>query len=69
MDERAQHNRSHLFTVRVWTEEPGQTPVAWRGKVQHVMSGAWCYFHGWTELADFLQIQAEDRAPGSLPRE
>jgi hypothetical protein len=46
---------SHLFIVRVWEEEPGRGSEAWRGKVQHVLSGEAYYFRSWEELAGHLR--------------
>ena len=54
--------QSHLFTVRVWLDGAGQPDVAWRGKVQHPVSGAWRYFRDWEALIAFLQNQMTELA-------
>ena len=51
---------SQLFTVRIWPEVSDQGTVAWRGKVQHVPTGAWRYFHDWEALTAFLQSQVQE---------
>jgi hypothetical protein len=60
MDEGKAQNQSILFTVRIWRNQAGQTPLLWRGKVQAVPNGAWRYFHDWETLATFLQAQVEE---------
>jgi hypothetical protein len=54
MNDEMQQRHTHLFTVRIWLDEP----AAWRGKAQHVSSGAWRYFRNWDELTTFLQSTA-----------
>ena len=49
------HSHSELFTVRLWHEDQGEGRVAWRGKVQHVLSGEMRYFRDWQVLLAFLQ--------------
>ena len=46
--------RSHLFTVRVWSEELGAGQTEWRGRVQHVTSGEVHYFRDWITLVALL---------------
>lgn len=53
---------SQLFTVRIWPEVSNRGIVAWRGKVQHVPTGAWRSFQDWGALTDFLQDQVEELA-------
>jgi len=43
--------RSHLFTVRLWSEALGDGQAEWRGQVRHVASGETRYFRDWTSLA------------------
>ncbi|MEZ4734239.1 MAG: hypothetical protein R3E79_44670 [Caldilineaceae bacterium] len=38
-------------------DEAEQLPTRWRGKVQHVQSGAWRHFREWEDLVYFLQSQ------------
>jgi hypothetical protein len=46
--------RSHLFTVRIWTEALGDGRVEWRGQAQHALSGERRYFRVWPALVSFL---------------
>jgi hypothetical protein len=54
MDPEQAHPRSHLFTVRIWSEAVGEE-IEWRGKVQHVTSGETRYFRDWSALVAFLR--------------
>jgi hypothetical protein len=54
MDEGQVHHRSHLFTLRIWSEALGGGRAEWRGKVQHVYSGEARYFRDWPTLVTFL---------------
>jgi hypothetical protein len=61
-EETSAHPPSYLFTVRLWPERSAQGVVTWRGKVQTVPNGAWCYFQEWNALTAFLQTQVEELA-------
>ena len=52
--DRQQHH-SHLFTVRLWLENLGAGRAAWRGQVQHVLSGETHYFRDWPRLIALLR--------------
>jgi hypothetical protein len=58
-----QHEQSHLFTLRLWSEEGTDGHSEWRGKIQHVMSGEAHYFREWQALVQFLLVML----PGSQP--
>ena len=45
---------SHLFTVRLWSEDLGGDQVEWRGQVTHVLSGEAHYFREWQDLEAHL---------------
>ncbi len=47
--------RSHLFTVRLWTESLGEERYEWRGRVQHVLSGRRRAFRDWPALVRYLE--------------
>jgi hypothetical protein len=47
--------RSHLFTVRLWTEPLGDGRLERRGQVQHLLSGERYAFRDWTTLLNFLE--------------
>lgn len=57
---------SHLFTIRIWLEELGNSRSEWRGQVQLVTSGETRYFRDWaaliTHLIDMLATSANERA-------
>lgn len=48
------HIYSHLFTVRLWSEEVRQGETEWRGMVQHVVSGQVSYFRDWATMIKLL---------------
>ena len=53
--------RSHLFTVRLWSEAMGDGRAEWRGQVRYVPSGETCYFRDWSTLvALFLDMVSGD---------
>ena len=54
MEENESRERSHLFMVRVWSEDLGQGQTEWRGKIQHIGNGEVRYFRDWTTLTTFL---------------
>ncbi len=49
-------NINHSFIVRIWVEprEVTDPQVAWRGMVQHVMSGERAYFRSYEEMVSFI---------------
>lgn len=66
-DQRPGQYRSHLFTLRIWSESLGQGQAEWRGQVRHVTSGQTRYFREWPKLLAFLQetlpiLEGEDEA-------
>jgi len=46
---------SHLFTLRLWSEDLGSGQTDWRGKIQHVNSGEARYFRDWPTLEAFVE--------------
>lgn len=81
MEKRQEQYHSHLFTLRIWSEELGDDRREWRGQVEHIVSGERYYFRDWSALialllATLAQLDREplppltgdlsgDRAPGS----
>lgn len=53
------HQRSRLFTVRVWTEET-EDGSQLRGRARDVAGGAFCGFRDWDELTAFLSERIEE---------
>ena len=49
--------RSHLFTIRLWTEALGEGQVERRGRVQYVLSGERRFFHDWSTLVAYLEAK------------
>jgi hypothetical protein len=45
---------SHLFLLRVWTEQDDQGNTEWCGRVQHVIAGRPQHFHSLPGLIDAL---------------
>ena len=56
-EEKERYPRSHLFTVRLWSEALGDGRAEWRGQVRNVASGETRYFRDWPTLAAlFLEM-------------
>ena len=49
--------RSHLFTIRLWTEPLGEGQVDRRGRVQYVLSGERRSFRDWSTFVDYLEAK------------
>jgi hypothetical protein len=45
---------THLFMLRLWSEDLGGGQTDWRGSVQHVNSGELRYFRDWPTLQAFV---------------
>lgn len=60
---RSERKHSHLFTIRIWAGETGDTQPGWRGQVEHILSGERQYFRDWDALIAFLR--AAVGPPGS----
>lgn len=46
--------QSHLFTLRLWLEEPENGPEVIRGVARHALSGNSRPIRGWANLQEFL---------------
>ena len=53
--ETEQHQRSHLFTVRIWSEILGDGRKEWRGQVRYVINNDTRYFREWSTLVAFIK--------------
>ena len=60
MDKNQPHSSSHLFTVRLWMEELGNSQTEWRGQVQQVLTGEKRYFRDWSTLIEFLMMRLQE---------
>jgi hypothetical protein len=71
MDAHQPSHPSHLFTLRVWSEELGDGRREWRGQVRHVTSGEVRYFRDWQTLLEHLKAvlasmeEAKEETPES----
>jgi hypothetical protein len=54
-----------LYLVRVWKRKSGDGAFSLHGKLQHIASGASCYFDGLSSLPLVLEQMVEQEA-GSL---
>jgi hypothetical protein len=45
---------NHAFLVQFRSQSP-ETPMAWEGRVEHVVSGQVTHFHALEELLTFMQ--------------
>jgi hypothetical protein len=61
--ERERRARSQLFTVRLWKEKV-DNGWEYRGSVRDVVSGAFCSFRDWSDLAAFMIERVEEDEPG-----
>jgi hypothetical protein len=64
MGDTRQPRQSHLFTVRLWSEEIDEGQAEWRGKLQHIISGEIRYFRDWDGLIALLQTMLSQRESG-----
>lgn len=54
-----------LYLVRIWRRKPGDGAPSLHGKLQHVVSGATCYFDGLSDLPEALAKMMKQES-GSL---
>jgi hypothetical protein len=60
MDKNERPYRRHLFTVRLWREEPGPSQDEWRGQVQCANDGEKRAFRDWPDLIAFLVVKLQE---------
>ncbi len=58
---------SDLYLVRIWKRRSGDGAPALHGKLQHVVSGASCYFDGLSGLPTALEEMIEQDAGAPSP--
>jgi hypothetical protein len=61
VDEKSRSPPSHFFTLRLWPEEMGAEEPAWRGRLQHTVSGEVRYFQGWEALVELVQLLISEK--------
>ena len=66
-DEERLSPRSHLFSVRLWTEALGEGQVERRGQVQHLLSGERRSFRDWPTLLSYLEAKLQELDKGETP--
>jgi hypothetical protein len=49
------HRRSLLLLLRLWPDDEGQGPTAWRGRLQYTSSGEAYEFDNWPALIALLE--------------
>ena len=47
-------NKAHLFTLRVWAVNEGETAPQWRSRLQDIQSGEVNYFKDLEALRSFI---------------
>jgi hypothetical protein len=62
MESQNPSNPSHLFLVRLWSEEINEGDTVWCGKVQHVTRGRANQFRGLPTLVNILVAMLPDAA-------
>ena len=62
-----QLQRSHLFTIRLWTEALGEGQVRRRGRVQYVLGGERRFFNDWATLVEYLEAKLQELDAEELP--
>lgn len=60
-------NTTHSFIVRIWAEprEVANEQPAFRGMVQHVLSGERAYFQNFEEMIAFMSRSMISNIPGN----
>lgn len=48
------NRQSHLFTLRLWTENLDEEEVEWRGRLHYVATDEVRYFSDWASLIPVL---------------
>ena len=62
------NRQSHLFTLRLWTEEVEEGQSEWRGRVHYVATDEVRYFRDWPGLIPLLLAMLRDaERKGTLP--
>jgi hypothetical protein len=52
--------RRHLFTVRLWLEEPDSDQAVWWGQVQCANDGERRAFRDWPDLVAFFEAKLQE---------
>lgn len=52
--------RTHLFTLRLWTERLGDGRVEQRGHVRYVLTGEHRSFRDWATLVSYLVAKVQE---------
>ena len=49
-----QTKQSHLFTLRLWSQEDEDGRIQWRGQIHHINNDDMRYFQDWAALIPLL---------------
>jgi hypothetical protein len=60
MDKKERPYRRHLFTVRLWREEPIPGQLEWWGQVQCANDGERRAFRDWPDLVAFFTAKLQE---------
>ena len=60
--------QSHLFTLRLWTEDMEDEEVEWRGRLHHVATDEVRYFRDWPSLIPMLLNMLRDAEKDELAK-
>ena len=66
-DREIQDKRSHLFIMRIWSEELGDGQQEWRGKVQLSPTGTVQYFRGLRSLSALVESMLAQAGTAAEP--
>ena len=54
MESSKEHNRSHLFLLRLWSEDESNLHGEWSARIQHIFSGETHTFQACPQVVDVL---------------
>jgi hypothetical protein len=66
-DREIQDKRSHMFIMRIWSEELGDGQQEWRGKVQLSPTGTVQYFRDLRSLGALVEAMLAQAANAPAP--
>jgi hypothetical protein len=61
MDNTSPTRQSELFMLRLWPKEQGDGAIAWRGRIQHALTGRTAYFQGCLRWRRFWTTSSRNR--------
>jgi hypothetical protein len=66
MEVNKEYSRSHLYLLRLWSEDESNLQGAWSARIQHVFSGETHTFQACPQIVDVLLklARGEERGQG-----